>query len=59
MSGRMGNEKVTVANLQVVEVRADQDLIFLRGAVPGSDGGTIVIRKHAGAKAKPSAAGAE
>ena len=49
MSGRMGNERVTVANLQVVEVRADQDLIFLRGAVPGAKGGTIVIRKHRGA----------
>lgn len=59
MSGRMGNERVTVANLQVVEVRADQDLIFLRGAVPGACGGTIVIRKHAGASAKVSAAGAE
>lgn len=59
MSGRMGNERVTVASLQVVEVRADQDLIFIRGAVPGARGGTIVIRKQAGAKAKPSAAGAE
>ena len=59
MSGRMGNERVTVANLQVVEVRADQDLIFLRGAVPGSRGGTLVIRKHAGGKATAGGAGAE
>lgn len=59
MSGRMGNERVTVANLQVVEVRADQDLIFLRGAIPGSKGGTIVIRKHQGGRAKTKAAGAE
>lgn len=59
MSGRMGNERVTVANLEVVEVRAEQDLIFLRGAVPGGRGGTIVIRKHVGGKAKPAAAGAE
>ncbi len=58
MSGRMGNERVTVANLQVVEVRADQDLIFLRGAVPGAKGGTIVIRKHRGAPAAAKA-GAE
>jgi large subunit ribosomal protein L3 len=55
MSGRMGNERVTVANLQVVEVRADQDLIFLRGAVPGAKGGTIVIRKHRGAPAAAKA----
>ena len=59
MSGRMGNERVTVANLQVVEVRADQDLIFLRGAVPGARGGTLVIRKRAAVKAKPGAAGAQ
>jgi large subunit ribosomal protein L3 len=59
MSGRMGNERVTVANLQVVEVRADQDLIFLRGAIPGARGGTIVIRKHAGANTGAKAAGAE
>lgn len=59
MSGRMGNERVTVANLEVVEVRAEQDLIFLRGAVPGGRGGTIVIRKHVGGKTKPAAAGAE
>jgi large subunit ribosomal protein L3 len=59
MSGRTGNERVTVANLEVVEVRGDQDLIFLRGAVPGARGGTIVIRKHVNGKRKPSAAGAE
>ncbi len=58
MSGRMGAERVTVANLQVVEVRGDQDLIFLRGAVPGARGGTIVIRKHAGGGAKAKAAAA-
>jgi large subunit ribosomal protein L3 len=61
MSGRMGNERVTVANLQVIEVRADEDLIFLRGAVPGAKGGTVLIRKHrGGAKAATkAAAGAE
>lgn len=59
MSGRTGNERVTVAHLEVVEVRADQDLIFLRGAVPGARGGTIVIRKNVNGKRKASAAGAE
>ncbi len=60
MSGRMGNERVTVANLEVIEVRADQDLIFIRGAVPGARGGTIEIRKHrGGAEAVAKAAGAE
>ncbi len=59
MSGRAGNARVTVANLEVVEIRADQDLIFLRGAVPGARGGTIVIRKRAGDKRTARAAGAE
>ncbi|MCC6764986.1 MAG: 50S ribosomal protein L3 [Deltaproteobacteria bacterium] len=59
MSGRTGNARVTVANLEVVEVRAEQDLIFLRGAVPGARGGTIVIRKHVGGKGKAGTAGAE
>jgi large subunit ribosomal protein L3 len=46
MAGRLGNATVTVANLQVVEVRPDQDLILLRGAVPGARGGTVLIHKH-------------
>jgi large subunit ribosomal protein L3 len=46
MAGRLGNETVTVANLQVVEVRADEDLILLRGAVPGARGGTVLLHKH-------------
>lgn len=59
MAGRTGNERVTIANLEVIEVRADQDLIFLRGAVPGARGGTVVIRKHADGKREARAAGAE
>jgi large subunit ribosomal protein L3 len=51
MSGRLGNERVTITNLRVVEVRADQDLIFLRGAVPGATGATVVISKRGGAAA--------
>lgn len=46
MAGRLGNERVTVGNLQVVEVRGDEDLIFIRGAVPGARGGTVLIRKR-------------
>ena len=48
MAGRLGNARVTIENLQVVEVRADQDLIFIRGAIPGAYGATIVVRKHHG-----------
>ena len=48
MAGRMGNETVTITNLQIVEVRGDDDLLLLRGAVPGANGGMVIIRKRPG-----------
>jgi large subunit ribosomal protein L3 len=44
MAGRMGNQRVTVLNLEVVEADADRDLVLLRGAVPGPEGGLVLIR---------------
>jgi large subunit ribosomal protein L3 len=44
MAGRMGNQRVTILNLEVVEADADRDLILLKGAVPGPRGGLVVIR---------------
>lgn len=43
MAGRMGQERITVKNLKVVEVIADTRELFLRGAVPGSKGGKIEV----------------
>lgn len=43
MAGRMGNERVTVKNLQVAYVNADDNLIGLKGAVPGPKKGLVVI----------------
>ena len=45
MAGQMGNERVTVRNLQVVKVEADQNLLFVRGSVPGHRDGIVAIRK--------------
>ena len=45
MPGHMGAERVTVQGLRVAEVDAGKNLLFLRGAVPGPNGGYIVIRK--------------
>jgi len=45
MAGRMGNEKVTVKNLQVVEINPEEDLIEILGLIPGIVGGNLVIRK--------------
>lgn len=43
MPGQMGNEKVTVQNLEIVKVDADNNLIAIRGAVPGPKNGIITI----------------
>jgi large subunit ribosomal protein L3 len=45
MSGRMGAEWVTTGNLQVVAVRAEENLLLVRGAIPGSRNGTVMVRK--------------
>lgn len=45
MAGRMGGNRVTVRNLNVVSVDEDQNLILVRGAVPGGKGGLVQVRK--------------
>lgn len=45
MSGKMGNEKVTVQNLEVVRVDADNNFILLKGAVPGPKKGILYIKE--------------
>jgi large subunit ribosomal protein L3 len=49
MAGQMGNERVTVKNLRVLRVDADRNIVALQGAIPGPNGGLIMIRKQAGA----------
>jgi large subunit ribosomal protein L3 len=50
MAGHMGNEQVTVKNLQVAYVNAADNLIGLKGAVPGPKKGLIVLNIAKGAK---------
>ncbi len=45
MAGQMGNERVTVRNLQVAKVDADKNLLFIRGSVPGHADGIVRVRK--------------
>ena len=45
MPGHLGNRRVTVQNIEVVEVRPQQNLIFLKGAVPGWRNGIVTIRQ--------------
>jgi large subunit ribosomal protein L3 len=46
LPGRMGGARVTVKNLDVIGVDADQHLIWLRGSVPGHPNATVLIRKN-------------
>ena len=43
MPGRMGNEKITVQNLVVVKVDAENNVIAVKGAVPGNKGGIVTV----------------
>jgi large subunit ribosomal protein L3 len=45
MAGRMGNERVTMQNLEVVRVDADKNLLLVKGAIPGPRGGFVTINK--------------
>lgn len=43
--GRMGNERVTVQNLEIVRVDTDRNLLLIKGAVPGPKGGLLFIKE--------------
>lgn len=45
LPGQLGNERVTVQRLKVIDARADENLLFISGAVPGATGGFVVVRK--------------
>lgn len=52
MAGHMGNEQVAVQNLQIVRVDAERNLLLIKGAVPGSRGGDVVVTLSVKRKAK-------
>jgi large subunit ribosomal protein L3 len=52
-AGHMGADRVTTRNLKIVKVDAEQNLLIVRGAVPGGPGGYVVIRKAVAAKREP------
>ncbi len=53
MPGHMGDERITVQNLRVVQVRPEEGVILISGAVPGANGGYVVVRPAI--KAQPEA----
>jgi large subunit ribosomal protein L3 len=44
MPGHLGDERVTVQNLRVVQVRSEEGVILVAGAIPGPNGGYVVVR---------------
>ena len=45
MGGQMGTARVTVRNLEIVDVDAEDNVILVKGAVPGPNGGYVVLRR--------------
>jgi large subunit ribosomal protein L3 len=44
-AGRMGNERVTIQNLEVVRVDAEKNLLLVKGAVPGPKKGFVTVKE--------------
>ena len=44
MAGHMGHEQVTILNLEVVQADAERNLLLVKGAVPGPNGGVVIVR---------------
>jgi large subunit ribosomal protein L3 len=58
MAGHHGASRVTVQNLRVLRVDAERNLLYLLGAVPGPNGGLVLVRQAKKRKPKPAAAAA-
>ena len=44
MAGQWGHERVTIQHLKLVRVDAQRNLLFIKGAVPGPNGGLLIVR---------------
>ncbi|HAX24823.1 MAG TPA: 50S ribosomal protein L3 [Chloroflexi bacterium] len=44
MAGQMGNERKTIQNLEVVQVNSEENLVLVRGSVPGHNDGLLIVR---------------
>jgi large subunit ribosomal protein L3 len=51
MPGQLGNRKMTVQNIKVVDIKEEQNLILLKGGIPGSPSGWVLIRSATKRKA--------
>ena len=44
MAGQYGNEQVTTVGLELLEIRADENLLLIKGAIPGANGGLVIVK---------------
>ena len=51
--GHMGVDRITVRNLKVLKIDQENHLLLVKGAIPGANGGYVVIRKAVAAKPEP------
>jgi large subunit ribosomal protein L3 len=52
MAGHLGDKQRTIQNLEIVKVDLERNLLLIKGAVPGSKGGNVVIKPSVKAKSK-------
>ncbi len=50
----MGTDRVTVKNIEIFDVRKEQNLLLVKGAVPGANGGYVMIKSDAPVAVKES-----
>jgi large subunit ribosomal protein L3 len=56
MAGQMGNQRVTVLNLEIIQSDPERGLLLVKGAVPGPNGGLVMVRSATKAPAQKGAA---
>ncbi len=44
MAGHYGSERVTTVGLELLEIRADENLLLIKGAIPGANGGLVIVK---------------
>ncbi len=55
MGGRMGNETITTRNHPVVRIDTENNLLLIKGALPGPNGGLLFVKRAVTAKVKETA----
>ena len=46
MAGRLGNDKITIKNIEIINIYSDINVILLKGALPGAKGNKIILKKN-------------